>query len=114
MSNSITITTTELLDFLVKAQKVSSHVDVEKTNVGYKININCDWYANGDFSTQATFITEEGTSVWNNGSDYDFYTMNGVLDDLVKEAKEREMKRQKRQELLSRLTKEEKELLGVK
>ena len=40
--------------------------------------------------------------------------MDSVLDGLVRKVEERELKRQKRQELLSRLTDEEKELLGVK
>ena len=40
--------------------------------------------------------------------------MDGQLYDLIEIEKEREIKRQKREELLSRLTDEEKELLGVK
>ena len=54
-----------------------------------------------------------GLSNWTVG-DYEFYTMNSVLDELVQRKEEKEIKRQKRQELLSRLTDEEKELLGVK
>ena len=54
-----------------------------------------------------------GLSNWTVG-DYEFHTMNSVLDELVQRKEEKEIKRQKRQELLSRLTDEEKELLGVK
>ena len=110
---SQTITTTELLDLLVKAHKVSSHVCVKKEKGEYVISIMCNWEDNADFYTQTTTITEEGESNWRS-SDYEFYTMNSVLDELVEKEEEREMKRQKRQELLSRLTDEEKELLGVK
>ena len=110
---SETITTTELLDFLVKANKVSPDVTFKKGDGEYEIGIYCDWDDNNYFYTQTTYITEEGKSTWQD-SDYEFYTMNSVLDELVKKEEEREMKRQKRQELLSRLTDEEKELLGVK
>ena len=111
---SETITTTELLDFLVKANKVSLDVTFKKENGEYAIGIYHNWDDNHDFYTQTTYITEEGESTWNENSDYEFHTMNSVLDERVKREEEREMKRQKRQELLSRLTDEEKELLGVK
>ena len=111
------ITTTRLLDFLAKADKVSSEVRItERFWQGrelYEIAIHCDWDDNGDFYTHTTSITKEGLSTWQN-SDYEFFTMDSVLDGLVQKVEERELKRQKRQELLSRLTDEEKELLGVK
>ena len=112
-----TITTTKLLDFLVKADKVSSHVYFTKRqwqgNGLYEIAINTDWDDNKNFYTATTSITEDGHSTWKN-SDYEFFTMDSVLDDLVEKEEERRIKRQKREELLSRLTDEEKELLGVK
>ena len=40
--------------------------------------------------------------------------MSGVLDDMIEEQKQKEIKEQKRQELIARLTDEEKDLLGVK
>ena len=108
------ITTTQLLDFLAKAHKVSSDVKVvswfEKGEIGYKITILADWYNTDHFADQSTFITDEGIC-----NDYDnFHIMDTDLNLLVKVEEEREIKRQKRQELLSRLTDEEKELLGVK
>ena len=110
---SETITTTRLLDFLVKAHKVSSHVNVFKVTGGYKISVLADWYSNDHFDNQSTFVTNDGTNEYN--SDYScFFSMDGQLYDLIEIEKEREIKRQKRQELLSRLTDEEKELLGVK
>ena len=114
-----TITTTQLLEFLAKADKVSSHTYVTKRlwhgNTLYEIAVHCAWDDdNTKHYKQTTCITEEGHSTWHKISDYDFFTMDSVLDGLVKKEEEREMKRQKRQELLSRLTDEEKELLGVK
>ena len=110
---SETITTTQLLDFLAKADKVSSHVNVTKKDEGYKITVMCDWYNDGHFDDRSTFVTDEGKVEYKYGYE-DFDTMNADLNHLVREKEEREMKRQKRKELLSRLTDEEKELLGVK
>ena len=111
------ITTTQLLDFLVKAHKVSPDVKVvrgfNKGENGYKITVLADWYSDDHFAEQSTFITDKGKYKYKYGYE-DFYTMDSDLNHLVKEEEEREIKRQKRQELLSRLTDEEKELLGVK
>ena len=106
------ITSTQLLDFLVKAHKVSSHLNVFKVNGGYKISVLADWCSDDHFDNQSTFITNDGTYEYN--SDYScFFSMDGQLYDLVKEQEEREERRRKRRELLSRLTDEEIELLGV-
>ena len=110
---SETITTTQLLDFLAKAHKVSSHVTVVKVNGGYKISVLADWYNDDHFDEQRTFVTNDGTYEYNHVYTC-FFSMDSDLNHLVKEQEEREIKRQKRQELLSRLTDEEKELLGVK
>ena len=110
---SETITTTELLNFLAKAHKVSSDVRVIKEDEGYEIRVYCDWYLLNDFEYQTTFISDKGQYTYKVRYD-DFYTMKANLDYLVEEQEEREVKRQKRQELISRLTDEEKELLGVK
>ena len=106
------ITTTKLLDFLAKAHNFSSHVNVTKVEGGYKISAVADWYGDDHFMEQSTFITDEGEGKYKYGCE-DFYEMNGDLNHIAKEQEEKEMKRQKRQELLSRLTDEEKELLGV-
>ena len=105
------ITTTQLLDFLAKAHKISPHVKVQERDRGYKITIYCDRYNDGRFRFHTIFITKAGTSVLNNDSDIDFFEMDSALDVLVKKREERELKEQKRLVLLSRLTEEEKELL---
>ena len=81
-------------------------------DAGYEISVLADWYNDDHFTEQSTFITDDGISKYKYGYE-DFYTMDSDLNDLVKEEEEREMKRKKREELLSRLTDEEKELLGV-
>ena len=108
------ITTTELLDFLCKAQKLSpSGATFRQTDEGYKITLYCDWYDDGMYHKQSVFIDNKGNSTWDTG-DYDFGTMSGILDEMVEREKQKKIKEQKRQELIARLTDEEKELLGVK
>ena len=108
------ITTTELLDFLCKAQKLSIlDVTFRQTDEGYKITLYCDWCVDGDFYNQTVFIDNEGESSWNNGGDYDFYTMDNILDEMLVKQQEREIKAQKRKELIESLTPEQRELLGV-
>jgi hypothetical protein len=115
------ITSTELLEFLYKAQQVSGvGATFRQVDGGYAITMRNDWYDDGRWSTQGVFITNEGESTWDNVIKingvqcFDFYTMDNILDEMLVEQKQKEIKEQKRQELIARLTDEEKELLGVK
>jgi len=58
------ITTTELLDFLCKAEKLSI-VDVTytQTDEGYTITLRDDWYDSNEWSNKTVFITNEGESL---------------------------------------------------
>ena len=108
------ITATELLDFLCKAQKVSIiDVTFTQTDEGYKITLRDDWHDDANWYNQTVFIDNEGRSDWNNGGDYDFYTMDRILDEKLKEQTQKEIKAQKRKELIESLTPEQRELLGV-
>jgi hypothetical protein len=107
------ITATELLDFLTKAQRVSPRgATFRQADGGYYITLYCDWYDDGNNYKQSTFIDNKGESTWDTG-DYDFGTMNGILDEMVEREKQKEIKEQKRRELIARLTDEEKELLNL-
>ena len=109
------ITATELLNFLTKAQQLSAcGATFRQTDEGYKITLYCDWYDDGNNYKQSIFIDKEGESTWDNGADYDFYTMDRILDEMLELQKQKEIKAQKRKELIARLTDEEKDLLGVK
>ena len=109
------IETTELLNFLTKAQQLSACGAVfRQTDEGYKITLYCDWCDDGNNYKQSIFIDNEGRSDWGNGGDYDFYTMDRILDEMIELQKQKEIKEQKRKELIARLTDEEKDLLGVK
>ena len=77
------ITATELLDFLTKAQTVSgAGATFRQNDDGYYITLYCDWYGDNIYSKQTVFITNEGESTWEKG-DYDFETMNNILDDMA-------------------------------
>ena len=109
------ITTTELLNFLRKAQKLSpSGATFRQTDEGYKITLYLDWHDDNNFYNQSIFVDNKGRSDWNSGGDYDFCTMDSILDEMLVKQQEKEIKEQKRKELIARLTDEEKDLLGVK
>ncbi len=108
------ITATELLDFLIKAQRFSTGgASFRQNDEGYTIVLHCDWHDDGHYSRQTVFINNENESTWEKG-DYDFDTMNNILDEMVERELQKEIKARKREELIARLTDEEKDLLGVK
>jgi len=108
MTDEVTIV--HLLEFIAKAQKVSPDVNVEKVDGGYGIRIYCAWDNDDNFYTQSAFISDKGKSS-------EFYELSATIDTLVKIEEEREIKWERRQEviqeILSRLSDEEKELFGV-
>lgn len=107
------ITATELLNFFCKAQKLSpSCISLRQTDEGYKISLYLDWCDDNDFYHQSIFVDNEGQSDWNNG-DYDFYRMDSILDEKLEGKKQKEIKAQKRKELIESLTPEQRDLLGV-
>lgn len=107
------ITTTELLNFLTKAQKVSPYgATFRQVDNGYFITLHCDWDDDGSNYKQCVFISNEGESSWDSG-DYPFEIMNNILDEMLVKQQEKEIKAQKRQELIESLTPEQRELLGV-
>ena len=108
------ITVTELLEFLCKAQKLSIRdVTFRQTDEGYKITLRNDGHDDGKWSNYTVFIDNEGESSWNNGGDYDFYTMDSILDEKLVEQTQKEIKAGKRKELIETPTPEQRELLGV-
>jgi hypothetical protein len=109
---AMTIQTTDLLDFLSKADKVSSCVNIFKKEEGYKITLYCDWNDDNNFYHQSIFISNDGESDWKSG-DYDFCTMDNILDQKLREEEQRLIKAQKRKELIDSLTPEQRELLDL-
>lgn len=107
------ITATELLDFLTKAQKLSIlDITFRQTDEGYSITMRDDWHDDNNWYNKTVFIDNEGESIWDKG-DYPFEIMNEILDQKLEEQKQKEIKAQKRKELIESLTPEQRELLGV-
>ena len=107
------ITATELLEFLNKAQKLSADPIIIQNDKGYYINLYYDWFDDGERHCRSVFITNEGESNWNTGGDWNFITMNNILDEKLEEKLQKEIKARKRKELIESLTPEQRELLGV-
>ena len=108
----MTIQTTELLKLLSKAEKLDLTAGVcEDKDGDYVIRIY-EMFRPENFDEKVV-ITQKGESNWNKGC-YSFDTMMDILDEKLEEQEQEKIKEQKRQELIARLTDEEKELLGVK
>jgi hypothetical protein len=108
----MTIKVTELLKLFTKAKQLDLSVEVyEDKDDDYVIRIY-EMFRSEGFDEKVV-ITQKGESNWNKGC-YSFDTMMDILDEKLEEKQQKEIKEQKRQELLARLTDEEKKLLGVK
>jgi len=108
----MSIKATELLKLFSKAKQLQLSVEVREDKDGdYVIRI-FEMFSPENFDEKVV-ITQKGESDWDKG-DYSFDCMMDILDEQLEEKRQEEIKAQKRQELLARLTDEEKELLGVK
>jgi len=108
----MTIRETELLKLFSKANQLDLSVEVREDKDGdYVIRIY-EMFRPENFDEKVV-ITQKGESDWNKGN-YCFDAMMDVLDEMLEEKRQEEIKEQKRQELLARLTDFEKDLLGVK
>jgi hypothetical protein len=108
----MTIKATELLKLFAKADKLDLSVKVREDKDGDYVVRIYEMFRPEKFE-EKVFITKNGESNWNKGS-YSFDAMMDVLDGMLEEKLLEEIKAQKRQELLARLTDEEKELLNLK
>ena len=108
----MTIKATELLKLFTKANELALSVEVHEDKGGdYVIRI-FELFSSEIFD-ETVVITQRGESDLYKGS-YCYDVMVSVLDKMLEDKRKKEIKEQKRQELLARLTSEEKELLGVK
>jgi hypothetical protein len=107
---TIKIKTIDLLDLLAYAGELDLSIFVKQDKDGDYIVKFYELYTN-DFDERVV-ITEEGESDWNKGT-HSFDSMMDTFVDMLSNKKEEKLKAQKRKELLTRLTTEELELLGV-
>jgi hypothetical protein len=111
----MTITATQILEMLAKAQKLGIHYDVyDSEEHGHFIQFEVDWFSDEyeSYSYEKVFSNLTNESYGFDG--WDFLTWMNMLDEKLEEKRQEKIKEQKRQELLARLTDFEKELLGVK
>ena len=105
----MTIKTTDLLDLLAYAGELDLSIFVKQDEDGdYVLKFYELYTYNFD---ERVVINKEGESNWDKCGSFE-YLMDTFVDMLSKK-KEEKLKSQKRQELLNRLTDEEKDLLGV-
>ena len=107
----MTIKATELLKLFSKAKQLDLSVEVREDDGDYVIRIYEMFHPEGFDET--VFINQQGETNWDKRC-YSFDYMMDVLDEQLEEKRQEEIKEQKRQELLARLTDFEKDLLGVK
>jgi hypothetical protein len=108
----MTIKVTELLQLLTKVEKLGLSVNVREDKDGdYVVRIYEMFLLEG--FDEKVVISQNGESNCNKGS-YGFDAMMDWFDVMLEEKLLEEIKEQKRQELIARLTDEEKELLNLK
>jgi hypothetical protein len=107
------IKTTDLLELLAKAGQLDLSTFVREDEDGNYVVKFYELYTNNFAETLV--IKKEGGNDWDwcNGATCSFEYLMDTFVDMLSKKKEEKLKAQKRQELLTRLTDEEKELLGV-
>jgi hypothetical protein len=108
----MTIQATEILKLFSSIKKLGADYNITQHESGFLVKIYYCWY-DGEYDWDSLFITNDNESEWDNAADYGFQTMMSILDGELEEQKQKELKAQKRKELISRLTQEERELLNL-
>ena len=108
----MSIKATELLKLFTKANQLDLSVVVREDKDGDYVVRIFEMFRPENFDDKVV-ITQKGESNWDKGA-YSFDAMMDVLDEKLEEKEQEKIKEQKRQELIARLTDEEKKLLGVK
>jgi hypothetical protein len=106
----MTVSTTDLLELLAYAGELDLSIFVREDDDGDYIVKFYELYTNK--FDEILVINKEGQVEWCSGDNTFDYLMDTFVD-MLKQKEEEKLKEQKRQELLTRLTTEELELLGV-
>ena len=106
----MTIKTTYLLELLARAGQLNLSISVKQDEDGNYVVKFYELYTNN--FDEVLVINKEGEDDWNKGTCSCEYLMDTFVD-MLSEKEQEEIKEQKRQELLTRLTTEELKLLGV-
>jgi hypothetical protein len=106
------ITATQILNLLMKAQKLGINTDFVQDDEGFKIRLYYDWSGNNKYYYKNVFIKNDNTSDWDAG-DYTFDEIMAYFDWEIEKQLARETKVKKRKEFLESLTPEQRELLDM-
>ena len=104
------IKTTDLLELLAYAGELDLSTFVREDEEGNYVVKFYELYTNK--FAEHIIINKEGENDWNKGTCSCEYLMDTFVS-MLKQKEEEKLKSQKRQELLARLTNEEKELLNL-
>ena len=106
------ITATQILNLLMKDQKLGISTDFVQNDNGYKINLYYNWRGNNSYYYKEVFIKNDNTSDYISG-DFQFYEIMDYLHQEIEKQLAREAKAKKRKEFLESLTPEQRELLNM-
>jgi hypothetical protein len=109
----MTIQATEILKLFSSIKKLGADYNITQHESGFLIEIYYCWY-DGDYRWTSLFIANDNVSKWTAPAEYDFQAMMSTLGGELEKQKQKELKAQKRKELISRLTQEERELLNLR
>lgn len=109
----MTIQATEILKLFSNIKKLGAEYNITENESGFQIKIYYCWH-DEDYFFHTLFISNDNGSKLNGSPVYGFQTMMSILDNKLEEKKQKELKAQKRKELISRLTPEERELLNLR
>lgn len=114
----MSITVTQILEMLSKATDLDINYSVTYSALldSHLIKFETKWFEDSSGKKHTTYenvvITKKNESNYNLGG-WDFYDLMSVLDKKLEEKNQAKIKEQQRQQVLAKLTPEERNLLGV-
>jgi hypothetical protein len=109
----MTVSTTDLLELLAKAGELDLSIFVRQHEDGDYVLKFYELYTNNFAETLVINKEDKNDWDWSNGATCSFDYLMDTFVDMLKQKEEEKLKSQKRQEVLARLTDEEKDLLGL-
>jgi hypothetical protein len=110
----MTITASQILEMLSKAEKLGISYEVYEDKRGHTIQFIVEWFADEyrSYSHEKVYISKEIDTTFSS-SYWGFDTWMNMLDKKLEEQKREKLKAEERQKLIARLSNEERELLGL-
>jgi hypothetical protein len=110
------ISATELLEFIYKIHRLGAQYMISMDDKGYWYSVYYDWHNDNHFETIQVYIKTIGEYVSNNlvSPFQDFNSFNELLDRKLEQKEKNDMKEKKRRQAIQKLSREERDLLGIK